>query len=115
MFTGRLIEIPMLTGTMRLFFYLMFALALPWSGASASVENGDDLQQAVRRAVQLGKIVPLERLFSDALQRVPGRIIKVEVDLVDDEYEIEVLDSEGVVWELEYRASTGELIEMERD
>ena len=38
-----------------------------------------------------------------------------DLDLDEDEYEIEVLDADGVVWELEYSARTGELREIERD
>ena len=115
MFTGRLIGIPILPAAMRLLAYLTIVLALMSLPAPASGEDEGDLQQAIRRAVQLGKIVPLEQIVGDALQRIPGRIIEVEVDLDEDEYELEVLDSEGVVWELDYRASTGELIDMELD
>lgn len=116
-FTGRLIGIPILTAAMRLLAYLTFVLALMLISlpAPASGEDEGDLQQVIRRAVQLGKIVPLEQIVGDALRRVPGRVIEVEVDLDEDEYELEVLDSEGVVWELDYRASTGDLIEMELD
>lgn len=71
--------------------------------------------EAVRQAVRLGKVVALEGIIADALRRVPGRVIEVEVDLEDGAYEIEVLDGAGKVWELEYRASTGELLEIERD
>jgi len=39
----------------------------------------------------------------------------VNVDLEEDEYEIEVLDEYGVVWELEYDARTGRMTDMERD
>jgi uncharacterized membrane protein YkoI len=46
---------------------------------------------------------------------VPGRVVDVEFDLDDDEYEIEILDANGRVWELEYRASTGEFKDMEQD
>lgn len=114
-FTGRLIGIPILTAAMRLLAYLTIVLALMSLTALAAGDDEGDLQQAVRRAVQLGKIVPLEQIVGDALQRVPGRIVEVEVNLDEDEYELEVLDSNGVVWELDYRASTGELIEMELD
>lgn len=115
MFTGRLIGVPILTPAMRLLAYVTIVLALMSLPAPASGEEEGELQQAIRRAVQLGKIVPLEQIVGDALRRVPGRIIEVEVDLDEDEYELEVLDSQGVVWELDYRASTGALIDMERD
>lgn len=71
--------------------------------------------RALRAAVRDGRVVALEQILADALRRVPGRVIDVEFDAEDDEYEIEILDAKGVVWELEYRASNGGFIELERD
>ncbi|MCG6118215.1 MAG: hypothetical protein MEQ07_08505 [Aquimonas sp.] len=78
---------------------------------AAAVED----TRSLREAVQLGRLAPLERILEDALRRVPGRVVKVELDAEDDEYEIEILDALGRVWELEYRASSGELKSKERD
>lgn len=85
--------------------------------ADATLASSSDLADTrrLREAVQRGEIVSLDSIIADALQRVPGRVIDVEFDLEDDEYEIEILDAEGRVWELEYRASTGEFKEMEED
>ena len=71
--------------------------------------------RALRAAVRDGRVVALEQILADALRRVPGRVIDVEFDAEDDEYEIEILDAKGVVWELEYRASSGAFIGLERD
>lgn len=89
-------------------------LALSLSASKVLAEGDPDLD-ALREAVRAGKAVPLETILADAMRRVPGKVVEVEVDLEDDEYEIEVLDADGVVWELEYRASSGALIEIERD
>ena len=74
--------------------------------------DDEDVRRA-REAVSSGAYVPLETLIADALRRRPGQV--VNVDLEEDEYEIEVLDEYGVVWELEYDARTGRMTDMERD
>ncbi len=70
-------------------------------------------QQKVRQAVHEGRIVPLERVLSDALRRYPGTLIEVELD--DGNYEIEILGDNGVVMELEYEAATGRFRKIEQD
>lgn len=84
------------------------------TAAGARPSDSADTRR-LREAVQRGEIASLSSIIEDALRRVPGRVIDVEFDLEDDEYEIEILDAEGRVWELEYRASTGEFKEMEQD
>lgn len=68
-------------------------------------------QNAVREAVRKGRFVPLEHVLADALRRQPGTL--VEVELEGDEYEIEILGSDGVVMELEYDAASGRLLKIE--
>ena len=75
----------------------------------------DDDQARIRELVRSGRVVPLEQVIADALRRVPGEVVDVEFDEDDDEYEIEVLDADGVVWELEYRASSGAFRALDRD
>ena len=74
--------------------------------------DDEDVRRA-REAVSSGGYVPLETLIADALRRRPGQVVNVDLD--EDEYEIEVLDEYGVVWELEYDARTGRMTDMERD
>lgn len=83
-------------------------------GLPAYAADPVDTRQ-VREAVQRGELASLDSIIEDALRRVPGRVVDVEFDLEDDEYEIEILDAEGRVWELEYRASSGEFKDMEQD
>ena len=90
---------------------LSLAPVLGWSAKSTNATEKSDLR--AHAAVRNGQFIALEVLIADALQRVPGEVIDVELD--DDEYEIEILDAEGVVWELEYDARSGGLQEMERD
>ena len=69
----------------------------------------------LREAVQRGELASLDSIIEDALRRMPGRVVDVEFEPDDDEYEIEILDADGRVWELDYRASTGEFKDMEED
>lgn len=83
--------------------------------APAALAAQDDDMRRAREAVASGDYVPLEALIADALERVPGEVVDVDLDVDDDEYEIEVLDEHGVVWELEYDARTGRLTDLDRD
>jgi len=104
------ITMPVRTAPSRIAGVLL-ALMVPVAGWA----EDDREMQSLREAVQAGRVVSLEDILADSLKRVPGRVVDVEVDLDDDEYEIEILDADGVIWELEYRASSGQLIEIERD
>ncbi|MEQ8483070.1 MAG: PepSY domain-containing protein [Pseudomonadales bacterium] len=83
------------------------------AGAPASAEAAD--ARRARAAVDAGRYVPLEDIISDARQRHPGRIVEVELDEDDDEYEIEILTPDGRKIELEYDARSGRLLEEELD
>jgi uncharacterized membrane protein YkoI len=64
-----------------------------------------------------GRIMPLEDLISQVHSEYPGRIIEVKLD--DDDgryvYELELVDENGVVWDLEVDASTGQVLKYEQD
>lgn len=76
-------------------------------GAQAQAPERD--HERARHARTSGAYVPLQTILDDAQQREPGRIVDVELDDEDDEYEIEILRDDGVVIELEYDARTGAL------
>ncbi len=61
-----------------------------------------------RRLMENGTILPLQTI----LKKVQGRILEVELEHERGLYlyEIEVLNSNGIVTELEFDATTGELI-----
>lgn len=86
------------------------------AGGGAMAQPADPAEtRRLREAVQRGELASLDSILEDAQRRVPGRVVDIEFDLDDDEYEIEILDARGRVWELEYRASTGEFKDMEQD
>ncbi len=101
------------------FLFSLFAalacLVLVAGGAVVAQPADPTETRRLREAVQRGELASLDSILADAQRRVPGRVVDVEFDLDDDEYEIEILDANGRVWELEYRASTGEFKDMEQD
>jgi uncharacterized membrane protein YkoI len=96
-----------------LLFVLLFALALSSTALAQGTDRADTRQ--LREAVERGELASLDAILEDALRRMPGRVVDVEFEPDDDEYEIEILDADGRVWELDYRASTGEFKDMEED
>ena len=80
----------------------------------AHADDGDHVK--ARQLVEAGTILPLEQLLAQAQRERPGRILEVKFEQEDDRYvyEIELVDDKGEVWELEYDAKTGELIEKEQ-
>ena len=64
-----------------------------------------------------GQIMTLEEIIGIANKDQQGRILEAELETRKGEYiyQIDLLDNDGVIWELEYNASTGQLITKQRD
>lgn len=57
-----------------------------------------------------------ETAIQTALQRVPGQVIRVEVDTEDGllVYEIYIRTTSGIIYEVTIDANTGEILEVDR-
>jgi hypothetical protein len=97
----------MLPGMRARLFLLCLVFLTP---AAASALSARD-HERVRAAVARGDMVPLADILADAQRRYPGTVLEVELE--DDEYEVEILGEDGVIFELEYDARTGQLLEVE--
>ena len=93
------------------------ATALVTALSASAYANGPDDAGAdlARRLLADGKILPLE-FFIDRTREVrTGSLIDAELHFEPDHgsyvYEIHLLDDTGEVWEMEFNASTGLLIE----
>ena len=78
----------------------------------------DDVSYQQARALrEAGAILPLERIIEIAKTIKPGEVIDTGLEEDDGlyEYEIEILDANGRVWEMEFDAATGELMDLELD
>lgn len=78
----------------------------------------DDIGYSEARALrEAGRILPLEQIIDIAKSFKPGKVIDTKLEEDDDiyQYEIEILDANGRVWEMEFDAASGELMELELD
>ncbi|EDK34855.1 Hypothetical protein CKL_2843 [Clostridium kluyveri DSM 555] len=57
-----------------------------------------------------------ETAIQNALQRVPGQVLRVEMDVEDGllVYEIHIRTTNGMVYEVTIDANTGEILEVDR-
>lgn len=80
-----------------------------------AIADGDHLK--AKALVEAGSIIPLEQILKQVATDHPGRIIEVEFEQEHGQYlyEIELVDEKGLVWELEYDAKNGNLIEKEQE
>lgn len=87
-------------------------LLLVGNGAFAS-----DDHESARRLSKTGEILPLETILENAQQYQPGRVLEVEFESEHGQYiyEIEILNPQGIVWELELDAQTGQLLERKQE
>jgi uncharacterized membrane protein YkoI len=93
---------------------ILLALLLPISALHA----GEDIHHAEARRLQAaGAILPLEKISEIARSFKSGEILETELERNRKTgiyiYEIEILDENGVVWEVDVNASNGELIKLE--
>lgn len=93
----------------------ILALALSALGtAAAAREEGPEL---ARRLLAEGVILPLPELLRRAQDLRPGTLIDAGLQFEREHdayvYEIHMLDPEGRLWEVEFDAGTGELLELE--
>ncbi|MGQ0592610.1 MAG: PepSY domain-containing protein [Gammaproteobacteria bacterium] len=91
-------------------------IVTPDKGRAAGSPGVEDHEQ-IRRLKESGKIRSLESVLEEVRRDYPGRIIEIELD--DDDgsytYELELVDEQGVVWDLEIDAHTGKLLEKKQD
>lgn len=85
--------------------------------SNLSYADIDISQDKAKSLLKSGEILSLEKIHQKANLIQPGKIIESELEKKEKHYiyEIEVLDSKGVVWELKLDAKTGQLIKIEED
>lgn len=92
----------------------LLAAALLAVAGGTSAESDHD---RARRLRDTGDILPLETLIERARTERPGRILELELKEKQDRliYEVELVDEQGMVWELYFDARSGELLKSEQD
>ncbi len=91
------------------------ALLLSLNGQT--VMASDDDHDSVRSLHATGDIVSLEMVLERLRTLRPGRVIKTEFEQEHGRYiyELEMVDTEGQVWEYKFDAKTGVLLETDRE
>lgn len=74
-------------------------------------------QDAIRKAVQRGELLPLPRVLAIAQAKVRGEVVKVELEHESwgIKYEVKILTPSGRVREVEINARTGAVLKIEDD
>ncbi len=90
----------------------LLLLGLPRDGAGY-----DEDRERAAELLRDGAIQPLDGFLERARALRAGRVIEVELESEYGRhfYEIELLDDDGHVWEMTFDASSGELVEEERE
>ncbi len=85
-------------------------IAAPLALGSAGLVAGD--HDDAKRLKEAGDIQPLEQILAKAQTERPGRVIETELERKGERYvyEIEIVDNDGIVWELRFDAKSGELL-----
>lgn len=94
------------------------AFAIPASTSFAYGDKDDRAdQQAASAALARGEILPIARVLQIATGRVPGDVLKVELERekFGFKYEVKILTGSGRVREVEIDAKTGRVIKIEDD
>jgi uncharacterized membrane protein YkoI len=88
------------------------ALALPPLAAGEDCKRNQDCALG---AFQRGEIKPLSEVLAVACAKVPGEVVKIELDREDGiwVYEIKILTASGRLRELEINAKTLAIIKVE--
>jgi len=79
--------------------------------------QADDDWREARRLMRSETILPMEQVLQVVQEQKPGRILEVELERKHGGYiyEFELLDAQGVVWEIEVDALTGRIVELEQE
>ena len=93
----------------------VFVISLLLIPMIASADKDD--HERAKQLREAGDIVALEFILQKAQEKYPGKVLEVEIENEHDTvvYEIEILDKQGVVWELKFDARNGELIKSEKE
>jgi uncharacterized membrane protein YkoI len=96
---------------------LYFVIAMLILTANPIEAFAQDGQREARKLSKSGQILPLEKIHEKANLIKPGKILETEFENKKGRYiyEVELLDNNGLVWEVELDAKTGALIKLEED
>lgn len=82
-----------------------------------NAHSGEVLHGALDHVAAGRKHIPMQDIITRFEEEYSGRVIEIELEHENthDEYEIELIDAEGVKWKIDVDAHTGEVLKRERD
>jgi hypothetical protein len=88
-----------------------------FAGVAGADDDAEPLADDVRAAASRGEVLPLAKILAIAAQRVPGEVLKIELEREHGvlSYELKILARDGRVRELRLDASRGEVQALEDD
>lgn len=101
-----------------IFFTLLpVALVMLMTIASAETAFADISHEKAKKLRDVGAILPLDEIVRAAIKRKNGRVIEAELEKKRGRYvyEIEILDKNGIVWELYFDAKSGKFLKAKED
>lgn len=77
----------------------------------------DSDHERAKALFESGEILSLEQILKNIRDEYPGRLLEIKLEQKKKRviYEVELLDAQGLVWELKLDAVTGELLKREQD
>ena len=96
---------------------ILLIAALGALGFASQPLLADDDSADAARLSKAGEILPLEKILERARAEHPGKVLETELEHKHGRYvyEVELLDEQGVVWEVKLDAKTGAVIKSKRD
>jgi uncharacterized membrane protein YkoI len=94
---------------------ISIALVVGW--CSLPVFASDDDHDTVRKLRDAGDVLSLETILERIKPTVSGKLLEVEVESEHGShiYELEILDENGLVWELKVDAKTAQILKKKKD
>jgi uncharacterized membrane protein YkoI len=79
--------------------------------------HAEDEHDRARRLRDAGDILPLEVIIERAQRERPGRILELHLEEKRNRmlYEVELVDEQGIVWELYFDARSGDLVKTKQE
>jgi uncharacterized membrane protein YkoI len=115
--TLRLTGVAALGGLMLAALPVAFGSDAAAHAQSSKAERKQREQAAIKEALRKGEFLPLPRILANAQARVPGEVLKVEIEQESwgFKYEVKILSPNGRVREVELNAKTGAVVRIEDD
>lgn len=106
----------MLVSRLPLILQAAVLLGFATAASGADTRSNDDATR-IRLAVAHGEVLPLPRILAVAQHRVPGEVLKVELEEIADRlgYEVKVLTPDGRICEIRLDARTGAILTVQAD